>query len=74
MSDLSGFGVVAGGCEWLRQVRFKVMGWLQMVKVGNEWVEVDPLILVSQQAVCQGLSYDSLKMHVYKKAGAKHKD
>ena len=44
MSDLSGFGVVAGGCEWLRQVRFKVMGWLQMVRVGNEWFEVDPLI------------------------------
>ena len=45
-----------------------------MVRVGYEWYEVDPSIFGSPQAVCYGLSYESLKIHVYKKTGTKHKE
>ena len=34
---MSGFGSVAGGYVGL-------WGWFQMVRVGYEWFEVDPLI------------------------------
>ena len=66
---LSGFKVVAGGYESLGYVR--LWGGYLWLALATSRLRSIHQFLVSPQAVWYGFSYDSLKIHVYKKkAGA----